>query len=79
VTPADFAAWLDHMKRTRGWSAARCLKALGASNNAAKRWSDPKRKGPGQAIAYACAAIDADLEPWRPQHSTSTPTAPASP
>lgn len=64
MSPADFADWLKLMKDTRRWSKARCLEELGAGPNQARRWIDPKGKGPSQTVALACSAICQGLPPW---------------
>jgi hypothetical protein len=38
MTAAAFAAWVAHMKATRGWTAAECCKRLGSGNNQVRRW-----------------------------------------
>ena len=62
MTPADFSAWAAAMKAARGWSGRRCARELGCSANTVVTW---KRFGAPTYIALACAALAADLPPWR--------------
>jgi hypothetical protein len=61
MTAAAFAAWVAHMKATRGWTAAECCKRLGSGNNQVRRW---KISGAPFYIALACAALSQELGPW---------------
>lgn len=62
MTGADFAAWIAHMRETRGWSQAECLRRLGAGMNQAARW---REHGTPLYIALACGAINFGVPPWR--------------
>jgi hypothetical protein len=62
MTSADFAAWIAAMKATRGWLQKDCAAALGVQPRQIGRWRDA---GAPAYVALACAAIGADLPPWR--------------
>lgn len=62
MPPNDFAAWVDLMKTTRGWSGMECSRQLGCGENQIARW---RVSGAPLYIAYACAAISFGLPPWR--------------
>jgi len=60
MNPADFEAWIARM----GWSARRCARELGCSQNSIAAW----RRGQPEAapyIALACAALTHGLPGWR--------------
>jgi hypothetical protein len=61
MSPATFAAWLDHMKERRGWSARRCAAELGCGENQPRVWLS--RTAP-RYIALACAALASELPEW---------------
>lgn len=54
MTSAEFSAWVDAMRETRGWSARECQRQLGCGFNQVARW---KRHDPPHYIGLACAAL----------------------
>jgi hypothetical protein len=65
MTPADFAAWLEHVRALHGWNKAEAMRRLDADKNQPARWTKPGAKIPGY-IALACAALarKTPLKPW---------------
>jgi hypothetical protein len=71
MSPADFSAWVAHMKADRKWSARRCARELGCGVNQIGIWSE---RGAPPYIALACAALSYGLPPWRdPSGPPSSP------
>ncbi len=64
MTASDFAAWVSMMRETRGWSQARCSRALGCGLNQVRIWQTTE---PPPYIGLACTAIAVGLPPW-PYH-----------
>jgi len=64
MTPADFAAWVEEMLKTRGWTRQRCSVELDCGINQIARWSRSSAKIP-RYIGLACAALVEELEPWK--------------
>lgn len=63
MTAEQFTAWLAVMTLKRiTLSDAEAAKLLGVHANTVANW---KRQGAPKHVAYACAAIDAGLSPWR--------------
>jgi hypothetical protein len=66
MTPANFTAWVAHMKATQGWSGRRCARMLGCGPNQIGIW---QRKGAPEYIGLACAALAYGLPAWRKTHA----------
>lgn len=63
MSPADFSAWVAHMKATQRWSARECARQLGCGVNQIARW---RESGAPLYIGLACAALIFGLPSWRP-------------
>ena len=66
MTATDFAAWVAHMKETRGWSERECARRLGCGVNQIARWRSYDAPA---YIGLACAAVVANLQPWTRPHA----------
>lgn len=62
MTAADFAAWVAHVKETRGWSKRECARRLDCGINQIQRW---ERAGAPGYIGLACAALAFGLPKWQ--------------
>jgi hypothetical protein len=69
MSAEDFAAWVAHMKESRGWSARECARQLDCGINSIANWS---KTGAPLYIGLACAALAFGLPPWAAVHSRNT-------
>jgi hypothetical protein len=66
MTQDEFAAWVGYMLKQFGMNQRECGEAIGVQEVQISRWLRRTKPLP-LYIGLACAAVVADLAPWRPR------------